>query len=138
MGKVGRAHHGPSRGRLWHLKGIDGNEFVRDVGFEGRDKIGHQYWVKRGDGSSVRPGEQGLLAAGVAVAADFGAGDGDLDAAVALDLVLELLEQAALELAHLTSAGKRCGCGRGGRGFRSSAGRRGCAASRARRSARGA
>src|SRR5712691_9037337 len=45
-----------------------------------------------------------LLAAGVAVAADFGAGDGDLDAAVALDLVLELLEQAALELAHLAAA----------------------------------
>src|SRR6266852_4149207 len=45
-----------------------------------------------------------LLAAGVAVAADFGAGDGDLDAAVALDLVLELLEQAALELAHLATA----------------------------------
>ncbi len=35
-----------------------------------------------------------LLAAGVAVAADFGARDGDFHAAVAFDLPLELLEQA--------------------------------------------
>src|SRR5712692_353325 len=45
-----------------------------------------------------------LLAAVLAVAADFRACDGDLDAAVALDLALELLEQPALELAHFAAA----------------------------------
>src|SRR5437899_11520815 len=47
---------------------------------------------------------RGLLPAGVAVAADFGAGDGDLHATIALDLALKLLKQAALELADFTAA----------------------------------
>src|SRR2546422_3099887 len=47
---------------------------------------------------------RGLLPAGGAVAADFGAGDGDLHATIALDLTLKLLKQAALELADFTAA----------------------------------
>src|SRR5262249_24829109 len=45
-----------------------------------------------------------LGTAGFAVAADLGARDGDLDAAISLDLALELLEQPALEFAYPSAA----------------------------------
>src|SRR5262249_31633468 len=45
-----------------------------------------------------------LGTAGFAVAADLGARDGDLDAAISLDLALELLEQPALAFAYLSAA----------------------------------
>src|SRR3990170_1346555 len=43
-------------------------------------------------------------AAGFAIAADFGARDGDLDAGVALDLALHLFVEIAFDFAHLAAA----------------------------------